>query len=103
MGRVEIRKRRVWRRRTYIWVLGGLTAISALIYWEQTAVLFVLSTLAMCVFLMVVAIADLEGRDKELHEQSNSFSPGIESNPTEDALLPVLAGSSARKRERGAA
>lgn len=64
MGQVEVRKRRVWRRRTYIWVLSGLIAICALIYFEQSGLLFVLSTLAMCVLLTIVALADLEGRDK---------------------------------------
>lgn len=91
MGQVEIRKRRVWQRRTYIWVLGGLAAVSALIYWEQTALLFVLSTLAMSVLLLVVAFADLEGRDKALHQ------PDTESNRTNDTN-PALTGSSARKR-----
>ena len=67
--KVELRKRRRSRRRTIIWALSVLIVISALIYWEQTAVLFVLSTVAMCVLLAVVAIADLEGRDKELHKE----------------------------------
>ena len=67
--KVEIKKRRRSRRRTIIWALSVLIVISALIYWEQTAVLFVLSTVAMCVLLAVVAIADLEGREKELHKE----------------------------------
>jgi len=71
---VEQRKRRVWQRRTYIWVLGGLALVSALIYWEQTALLFGLSTLAMCVLLAIVAIADLEGRDKTQHQQAQAES-----------------------------
>jgi hypothetical protein len=96
MSQVEIRKRRVWQRRTYIWVLSGLITISALIYFEQTAVLFVLSTLAMCVLLTVVAFADLEGRDKALHQQS-------ESSPRKDATVPVAADSSTGKRQKGAA
>lgn len=67
--KVDIRKRRRSRRRTIIWALSVLIVISALIYWEQTAVLFVLSTVAMCVLLAVVAIADLEGRKKELRKE----------------------------------
>ncbi len=66
MGQVEMRKRRS-RRPTYIWTLSGLASVSALIYWEQPALLFVLSTFAICVLLILVAFADLEGRDKELH------------------------------------
>lgn len=103
MGKVEM-KRRSWRRNTYIWVLSGLATVSALIYWEQTALLFVLSTLAICVLLIMVAFADLEGRDKELHKQPYSLNkPGAESKPTTAAPVPGLAGPSARKRQKGAA
>lgn len=96
MGQVELGKRRVWRRRTYIWVLGGLAVISGLIYWEQTALLFGLSTLAMCALLIIVAIADLEGRDKEQHKQRLE---------TEQATpkVSVFPGSKARNKQKGAA
>jgi len=70
MGQVEVGKRRVWQRRTYIWVLGSLAIISALIYWEQTALLFVLSTVAMCALLIIVAISDLEGKNKALLQEA---------------------------------
>lgn len=87
---VELRQRRVWQRRTYIWVFGGLALVSGLIYWEQTALLFGLSTLAMCILLAVVAIADLEGRDKAQHQQARA-----ESNPA--------TTTTATPRKRGAA
>lgn len=104
MSQVEMRKRRSRRRRTYIWALSGLAAVSALIYWEQTALLFVLSTLAICVLLILVAFANLEGRDKELHNQPDSLNKSdAEGNPTTDSLVPAMAGSSARKRQKGAA
>lgn len=102
MGQVELRKRRTWRRRTYIWVLSGLTAVSALIYWEQTALLFVLSTLAMSVLLTMVAFSDLEGRDRELHNQfEGEASSRIQKTTT--SPISVAVESSARKREKGAA
>ena len=44
--------------------------VIALLYWEQAAVLYVLSTLAMCALLLVVAFSNLEARDKELHQAS---------------------------------
>ena len=31
-----------------MWVIGAVAVVSALLYWEQTALLYVLSTLAMC-------------------------------------------------------
>ena len=58
------RRRRKWRRKTKIWVVSTLTIVSALIYWEQAAALYVLSTLAMTVLLFLVAIANLEGKEK---------------------------------------
>lgn len=70
MGQVERGQRRVWQRRTYIWVFSGLAIISALIYWEQTALLFVLSTVVMCALLIIVAISDLEGKNKMLLQQA---------------------------------
>lgn len=100
----ETTKRRSWRRSTYIWVLSALTAFSALIYWEQTALLFVLSTLAMCILLLVVAFADLEGRDKELNRQVKDDRIRVtESDVTTGSSSPVLADPQAIKRHKGAA
>lgn len=70
-------KRRSWRRNTYIWVLSALAAVSALLYWEQTALLYVITTLAMCALLFVVALADLEGRDKELNKPVKNDPPRV--------------------------
>jgi predicted acyltransferase len=98
MGKVEIRKRRVWRRRTYIWVLSVLIAVFALIYFEQTAVLFVLSTLAMCALLTTVALADLEGRDKEMVKRTNESKNVTETKPATERSVPALAVSSGRRR-----
>lgn len=103
MSQVEPRKQRVWHRRTYIWTLSGLGIISGLIYWEQTALLFVLSTVAMCVLLILVGIADLEGRDKELHKEADSPKAATENNPTKNSSVPVSAASLDRKRQKGAA
>ena len=60
---------RVARRyRKFAWILGTSAIVIALLYWEQAAVLYVLSTLAMCALLLVVAFSNLEARDKELHQ-----------------------------------
>jgi hypothetical protein len=37
-----------------------------MLYWEQTAIIYVLSTFAITGLLLVVAFSDLEGRDREL-------------------------------------
>ena len=56
------------RYRKFAWIFGSTAVVIALLYWEQAAVLYVLSTLAMCMLLLVVAFSNLEARDKELHQ-----------------------------------
>jgi len=56
------------RYRKFVWILGSSAIVIALLYWEQAAVLYVLSTLAMSALLLVVAFSNLEARDEELHQ-----------------------------------
>ena len=42
--------------------------VAALLYWEQAALLYVLSSLAVCGLLLSVAFSDREGRGEELTE-----------------------------------
>jgi len=62
---VETRKRHKWRGRTKLFALGALVFISALIYWEQAALLYVASTVLICAVLLAVAFADLESKDRK--------------------------------------
>lgn len=68
--RVKTSGGRKRRRGGLIRVFGAVALVSAILYWEQTAPLYVLSTLAMCGLLLVVAFSDLEGRDEELSEST---------------------------------
>ena len=63
-SRVIVRR----RYRKYFWTFGTTALVIALLYWEQAAVLYVISTLAMCALLLVVAFSNLEARDNELHQ-----------------------------------
>ena len=56
------------RYRKLAWIFGSSAIVIALLYWEQAAVLYVLSTLAMCALLLVVMFSNLEARDKKLHQ-----------------------------------
>lgn len=60
------RRNQLRRRRKFFWLFAA-AAVSALLFEEQVAVLFVLSTLAICGLLMVVAFSNLEARDAEMH------------------------------------
>lgn len=71
-GRVNTPGRQKGRRGKLIWVFGAVASVSILLYLEQTALLYVLSTLAVCGLMLVVAFSDLEGRDKEMHESNQS-------------------------------
>jgi fatty acid desaturase len=63
--RVHTQAEQKMRRRRLVWVFGAVAFVSTLLYLEQTGLLYVLSTLAMCVLLFVVAFSDLEGRGEE--------------------------------------
>lgn len=57
--KIKIQRR---RRRKFFWLFAA-AAVVALLYQEQAAILYVLFTLATCGLLIVVAFANLEGRD----------------------------------------
>lgn len=54
------------RRRmiTYLWILALAALTISLIYWELTAILYILATLGVTVLLVVVALSDLAGAEK---------------------------------------
>ncbi len=58
--RGKVKKR---RGAIYLWILGLILVVSVLIYLEQTAMLYVFSTLGVTVLLVIVAIADLGEND----------------------------------------
>ena len=53
------------RRRKLFWLFAA-AAVCALLFEEQVAVLYVLSTLAICGLMIVVAFSNLEARDAEM-------------------------------------
>lgn len=59
---IKIQRRRV---RKLFWLFAA-AAVCALLFEEQAAVLYVVSTLATCGLLIVVAISNLEARDAEM-------------------------------------
>ena len=60
-------KKKLQRRRVrkLFWLFAA-AAVCALLFEEQAAVLFVVSTLATCGLLIVVAISNLEARDTDM-------------------------------------
>jgi uncharacterized protein (DUF58 family) len=61
----EITKRFSRRTVALFWLIGVAIVITALLYFEQIAVLYVLATLALVGLLLVVALDDLEKVDRD--------------------------------------
>lgn len=53
------------RLMTLLWIVGLAALTIGLIYFEQTAILYVLATLGVTALLIVVARADLSGTQRE--------------------------------------
>lgn len=59
----KVQAKKTGKRRwlTYVWIVSILLVVSLLIYFERTALLYVLATLGVTALLLVVAFADLGG------------------------------------------
>lgn len=62
--RIQAKKTGKRRWLTYVWIVGILLVVSLLIYFERTALLYVLATLGVTALLLIVAFADLGGDDR---------------------------------------
>ena len=59
--RAAQRRRRMF---TYLWILALAVLTISLIYWEQTAILYILATLGVTILLVVVGVSDLAHAEK---------------------------------------
>jgi hypothetical protein len=62
--RIQAKKTGKRRWLTYLWIVALLLVVSLLIYFERTALLYVLATLGVTALLLVVAFADLGGDER---------------------------------------
>jgi hypothetical protein len=89
-------------RRSFIWVAAIGLVIFLLLYFEQTAILYVLATLGLTALLVIVAYADLKGAQTpgELpkpHDDAAAIGTGIGSTLT---AQPGAAPRTARPAKR---
>jgi hypothetical protein len=75
--RTKVKKRRGF---TYLWILGLALLVFLLIYFEQTALLYIFSTLGVTVLLVVVAMADL-GQSELSGSEADQVQPVSSRNP----------------------
>lgn len=81
MRRLNKLKSQRRHRRKAFWLFAA-AAVCALLFAEQVAVLYVLSTLAICGLMIVVGFSDLESRDAEMQVAAISEAADeIRSNP----------------------
>lgn len=81
-------ERRLSRRKiTWLWIIGVTAVVIALLYWEQTALLYVLATLGVSGLLIVVAMSDLAHARKSAASLSEvDDSAALGSGITSDEL-----------------
>ena len=75
----KIQAKKTGKRRwlTYLWIVGIVLVVSVLIYFERTALLYVLATLGVTALLLVVAFADLGGDDRSPETAGNIAGPAV--------------------------
>ena len=74
----KIQAKKIGKRRwlTYLWIVGILVVVSLLIYFERTALLYVLATLGVTALLLIVAFADLGGDERSAVTQFDAQAAG---------------------------
>jgi heme O synthase-like polyprenyltransferase len=68
---------------TYTWILALAALTIALIYWELTALLYVLATLGVTALLIVVALSDIAHAEKSTAQGSLATPSTTATNVTQ--------------------
>jgi hypothetical protein len=76
--RIRTSKTRKNRGLTFLWIFGLALLVFLLIYFEQTAILYIFSTLGVTALLVIVALADL-GRSELSAGDATQSSRVVES------------------------
>jgi hypothetical protein len=88
------------RNLTWLWIVIVTVVIFLLLYWEQTAILYVLATLGVSALLLIVAKSDLSGARKIASAPlTPDDSAALGSNINEaESTLPTNFGARSSKR-----
>lgn len=91
------------RNRTLLWILGVGLIVFLLIYFEQTAILYVLATLGVTALLLIVAFADLKGIPNaddlpKPGDDAAAIGTGISSTLAPDALRATRSSRSGKRK-----
>lgn len=87
------------RKTTLLWSLACAIVIIALLYWEQAALIYVLSTLGVTVILVIVAFADLSGSKKSTTDlAAGNDAAAIGDGATQPGATYTSFGSGPKRR-----
>ena len=84
------------RLKTFLWIAALAALVIALLYFEQTAILYLLATLGLTTLLIVVARADLSGArrlasESDLGDDAAAIGSGITGVAAPAASTPAAA------------
>lgn len=74
--------------------MGSAAVVSTLLYWEQAALIYVLSTLLVCALLLIIAFSDLKGGDRELKSSASGDDVAAGFDAATTAPSPAMKGAS---------
>ncbi len=83
------------RRGKFVWVLGAAALITGLLYFEQVEIIYVLSVLGLCGFLLVVAFSDL---DRGARQAAAPSQEGDEAAPVVGEMTAAVTPAPAKRR-----
>jgi hypothetical protein len=93
--RVNDRVIRRRRRGRAVWVLGVAALVTGLLYFEQVEIIYVLSVLGLCGFLLVVAFSDL---DRGTRQAAAPTQEGDEAAPVVGVTAAAVTPAPVRRR-----
>jgi hypothetical protein len=85
--------------------LGAAALVTGLLYWEQTEIIYVLSVLGLCGFLLVVAFSDLDRGTRQAAaptQEMDEAAPFVGGTAAVVTPAPVKRRA-AKRRQRSAA
>ena len=77
---------------TAVWLAGLALGVVLLIYWEQSAILYILATLGITALLVIVAMSDLSHTDKT----SGQLSPADDASAIANGVTPSYRNTPSR-------
>lgn len=100
-GRSDKKITRARRRRGLVYVVGAAAVVVLLLYFEQVELIYVLSVLGLCCFLLVIAFSDLDRGVRQTvaparEEKEAAAVVGV----TAAAAPPVVTRRTAKRRRR---